>query len=65
MALCTFGSLQEWFSSGSTPLIELNGCFLKGYHKEELLLAMAYDANIEFYVIAYGIMYRKLKDTYT
>ncbi|KAK4380800.1 hypothetical protein Sango_3029500 [Sesamum angolense] len=51
MYVC-FGGLKEGFLDGCRPFIGLDGCFLKGMHKGQLLSAIGRDGNDNIYPIA-------------
>lgn len=50
--------------SSSSPLIGLDGCFLKGYYGGQLLSAVGQDGNNQIYVIAYAIVDVENKDNW-
>ncbi|KAK8649083.1 hypothetical protein V6N13_129819 [Hibiscus sabdariffa] len=47
---------KEGFKAGCRPIISLNGCHLKGYHKGHLLAAIGIDANDCLYPIAFAVV---------
>ncbi|KAK4400824.1 hypothetical protein Sango_1188500 [Sesamum angolense] len=49
---CCFGGLKKGFLDGCRPFIGLDGCFLKGMHKGQLLSAIGRDGNDNIYPIA-------------
>ena len=55
---------KRGFIEGCRPLIGLDGCFLKGYYKGELLVPMAQDGNNGFYVITYAIVESEMKESW-
>ncbi|XP_016200220.1 uncharacterized protein LOC107641235 [Arachis ipaensis] len=52
------------FKSGCRPLIHLDGYFLKTYYGGQLLIAVAQDANNQFYVVAYGVAKSETKESW-
>ncbi|KAL5578836.1 hypothetical protein UlMin_011278 [Ulmus minor] len=42
--------------NGCRPIIGLDGCHIKGYHKSQLLLAIGIDANNCYYHVAYAVV---------
>ncbi|KAL4390716.1 hypothetical protein AHAS_Ahas03G0172900 [Arachis hypogaea] len=54
---------KKRFKDGCRPLIELDGCFLKGYYGSQLLSAVGQDANNHFFVITYTLIPNEYKDT--
>ncbi|CAN1286474.1 hypothetical protein LINPERPRIM_LOCUS19318 [Linum perenne] len=55
MYIC-FNSLKRGFLAGCRKIIALDGCFLKGLCKGELLTAVGRDANNQMYVIAWCVV---------
>ncbi|CAH9111068.1 unnamed protein product, partial [Cuscuta epithymum] len=55
MYVC-FGALKRGFLAGCRRVIGLDGCFLKGMLKGELLTAIGRDANNEMYPIAWAVV---------
>ncbi|KAL0367636.1 UNVERIFIED_CONTAM: hypothetical protein Sradi_3653700 [Sesamum radiatum] len=51
---CCFGGLKKGFLDGCRPFIGLDGCFLKGMHKGQLLSAIGRDGNDNIYPIAFA-----------
>ncbi|KAL0303113.1 UNVERIFIED_CONTAM: hypothetical protein Sradi_6179400 [Sesamum radiatum] len=49
---CCFGGLKKGFLDRCRPFIGLDGCFLKGLHKGQLLSAIGRDDNDNIYPIA-------------
>ncbi|KAK8696546.1 hypothetical protein V6N13_001680 [Hibiscus sabdariffa] len=47
-----------WFKAGCRPIICLDGCHLKGYHKGYLLAAIGIDANDCLYALAFAAIER-------
>lgn len=60
-----FDATKKGFLVGCTPLIGLDGCFLKGYYEGTLLATVTQDGNRAFYVIAYAIVEQETRDTWT
>ncbi|KAL5559251.1 hypothetical protein UlMin_035462 [Ulmus minor] len=46
------------------PIIGLDGCFIKGHHKGQLLAAIGVDANNQMYPIAYAIVESETRDSW-
>ena len=57
-------SCKRGFIEGCRPLIGLDGYFLKGYYKGQLLAAVTQDGNNGFYVIAYAIVESETKESW-
>ncbi|CAI0471751.1 unnamed protein product [Linum tenue] len=55
MYVC-FGAMKMGFLSGCRKVIALDGCFLKGLCKGELLAAVGRDANDQMYPIAWAVV---------
>ncbi|XP_038680892.1 uncharacterized protein LOC119981819 [Tripterygium wilfordii] len=53
--LCLDG-LKRGFLEGCRPLIGLDGCFLKGFYKGQLLTAIGQDGNGHIYPIAWAVV---------
>ncbi|XP_019168859.1 PREDICTED: uncharacterized protein LOC109164765 [Ipomoea nil] len=51
-----FAALKKGFLEGCRKVIGLDGCFLKGMLKGEILSAVGRDANNQMYPIAWGIV---------
>ena len=52
------------FLEACRPLIGLDGCHLKGNHKEQILIAISIDANNGMYPLAYSVVESECKDTW-
>ncbi|CAN1821530.1 hypothetical protein LINPERHAP1_LOCUS29537 [Linum perenne] len=55
MYIC-FDSLKKGFLAGCRRFISVDGCFLKGLCKGELLTAVARDANDQMYPVAWSVV---------
>lgn len=55
MYIC-FGALKENFKNGCRPMIGLDGCFLKGLVKGQLLTAIGRDGNNQMFPIAWAVI---------
>nr|GMD28279.1 uncharacterized protein LOC109163968 [Ipomoea batatas] len=55
MYIC-FGAIKENFMHGCRPIIGLDGCFLKGLVKGQLLVAVGRDGNNQMFPIAWSII---------
>ncbi|CAH9052492.1 unnamed protein product, partial [Cuscuta epithymum] len=53
---CCFGPMKKGFLEGCRKIIGLDGCFLKGLLKGEILTAVGRDANNNMYPIAWAIV---------
>ncbi|KAL5574033.1 hypothetical protein UlMin_023630 [Ulmus minor] len=56
--------LKTGWRVGCRPIIGLDGCFIKGHHKGQLLAAVGVDANNQMYPIAYAIVESKTRDSW-
>ncbi|KAH6815949.1 hypothetical protein C2S51_020769, partial [Perilla frutescens var. frutescens] len=63
MYIC-FDALKKGFLSGCRPIIGVDGCFLKGPHKGQLLTACTLDPNNDTYVIAYAIVKSETRENW-
>ncbi|XP_059310901.1 uncharacterized protein LOC132062331 [Lycium ferocissimum] len=64
MYVC-FDALKKGFKSGLRPFIGLDGTFLKGKVKGQLLVAAALDTTRHFYPIAWAIVDKETKVTWS
>ena len=55
---------KNGFLAGCRRIIGLDGCFLKGPHKGQLLAAVSVDANNSIYPIAYAVVESECYDTW-
>ena len=60
-----FDALKKCFLGGCRKCIGLDGCFLKGITKGQLLAAVAKDANNQMLPIAWAIVEYENKNTWT
>ncbi|CAI0432777.1 unnamed protein product [Linum tenue] len=60
-----FASLRRGFLQGCRQIIGLDGCFLKGLCKGELLSAIGRDANDQMYPIAWAVVEVESKDSWS
>lgn len=58
-----FQALKLCFKSGLRPLIGLNGTFLKGKYKGQLLVAMGQDSMNQFYPLAWAVIDKETSRT--
>lgn len=58
-----FNAMKRGFLAGCRPIIGLDGCFLKGAMKGELLSAVGRDANNQMYPIAWAVV--EIESTYS
>ncbi|RYR04617.1 hypothetical protein Ahy_B06g084389 [Arachis hypogaea] len=55
---------KRGFKAGCRKLIGLDGCFLKGCFRGQLLSAIGQDANNHFYVIAFAVVDSETKESW-
>ncbi|GKV08367.1 hypothetical protein SLEP1_g20005 [Rubroshorea leprosula] len=60
-----FAALREGFIAGCRPIIGLDGAFLKGPWKGQLLSAIGRDANTQMYLVAWAIVENESTSTWT
>ncbi|CAL1369941.1 unnamed protein product [Linum trigynum] len=60
-----FASLRRGFLEGCRRVIGLDGCFLKGLCKGELLAAIGRDANDQMYPVAWAVVEVESKDSWS
>ena len=60
MFIC-FHALKKGWKDGCRPLIGLDGCFLKGVCKGQLLTAIGVDACDPMYLIAWAVINKENK----
>ena len=53
------------FLAGCHPMIGLDGCFLKGQYRGQLLVVVGQDGNNSFYPIAIAVVHTECKDTWS
>ncbi|KAL5570950.1 hypothetical protein UlMin_020547 [Ulmus minor] len=61
--ICLEGLKTGW-RAGCRPIIGLDGCFIKGHHKGQLLAAVGVDINNQMYPIAYAIVESETRDSW-
>ncbi|KAL5577301.1 hypothetical protein UlMin_019000 [Ulmus minor] len=54
----------EGLKDGCRPIIGLDGCFIKGHHKGQLLADVGIDPNNQMYPIAYAIVESETRDSW-
>ena len=47
---------KKGFLGGCRPIVGVDGCFIKGFHKGHLLVAVGIDPNNVIYPMAYAIV---------
>jgi hypothetical protein len=57
--------MKSGFLAGCCPIIGLDGCFLKGSHKGQLLAAISRDANNQMYPLAFAVVEAEMKESWT
>ena len=60
MFIC-FDALKRGWKGGCRPLIGLDGCFLKGVCKGQLLTAIGLDGMDQMYPIAWAVINKENK----
>ncbi|KAJ0016684.1 hypothetical protein Pint_11032 [Pistacia integerrima] len=60
-----FDALNKGYMEGYRPLIGLDGCFLKGKCKRELLVAVARDPNNQMYPLAWAFVEGENRSSWT
>nr|XP_016438049.1 PREDICTED: uncharacterized protein LOC107764034 isoform X1 [Nicotiana tabacum] len=60
-----FASMKRGFLEGCRKCIGLDGCFLKGICKGQLLVAVAKDGNNQMFPIAWAVIGTEKKETWT
>jgi hypothetical protein len=61
----SLSAMKTSFMSGCWPIIGLDGCFLKGPYKGQLLTAVSRDANNQMYPVAFEVVEAEVKDSWT
>ncbi|KAG8378805.1 hypothetical protein BUALT_Bualt07G0023100 [Buddleja alternifolia] len=61
---CCLSRLRDGFLDGCRPIIGLDGCFLKGLFKGQLLCAVGRDENDNLYLIAWALVEVENFDTW-
>jgi hypothetical protein len=56
--------MKRGFLEGCKPIIGVDGCFLKGPFKGQLLSAVGRDGNNNMYPIAFAIVEAEVKDSW-
>ncbi|KAI9178238.1 hypothetical protein LWI28_024235 [Acer negundo] len=57
-------ALNEGWKQGCMPILGLDGCFIKGYHTDQLLTAIGVDPNNQMYPVAYALVESECKETW-
>jgi hypothetical protein len=60
----SLATMKKGFRAGCKPIIGLDGCFLKGPYKSQLLSAISKDGNNKMYPVALAIVKAKTKDSW-
>ena len=60
MFIC-FDAVKKGWKAGCRPIIGVNGCFLKGVCKGQLLAAIGLDADDQMYPIAWAVVDKENK----
>jgi hypothetical protein len=61
----SLAAVKRGFLAGCRPIIGLDGCFLKGLHKGQLLAAISRDANNQMYPLAFAVVEAEIKESWT
>jgi hypothetical protein len=61
----SLAACKEGFRQACRPLIGVDGCFLKGHYKEQLLAAVGKDLNDNIYPIAIAVFEVETKDSWS
>ncbi|XVF65088.1 hypothetical protein PTKIN_Ptkin09bG0218700 [Pterospermum kingtungense] len=64
MYIC-FEALKRGFLEGCRPIIGLDGCFLKGLVKGQLLVAVGKDGNNQMFPIAWAVVHNENTETWS
>ena len=59
-----FDALKKGWINGCRRIIGLDGCFLKGLHKGQLLTAVGVDPNNQYYPIAYAVVETETRESW-
>jgi hypothetical protein len=65
MLYFSLAAMKKGFLAGCRPIIGLDGCFLKGPHKGQLLVSISRDANNQMYPVAFAVVEAEIKDSWT
>ncbi|KAK0605702.1 hypothetical protein LWI29_029774 [Acer saccharum] len=57
------GALKKGWKEGCRRILGLDGCFIKGFHTGQLLIAIGVDPNNQMYPVAYALVESECKDT--
>jgi hypothetical protein len=60
----SLAAMKRGFLKGCRPIIGVDGCFLKGPFKGQLLSAVGRDGNNNMYPIAFAIVEAEVKDSW-
>ena len=61
----SLAGMKKGFLDGCRPVIGVDGCFLKGPFKGQLLAAVSRDGNNNMYPIAYVVVEAETKDSWS
>jgi hypothetical protein len=61
----SLATMKRGFLAGCRPIIGLDGYFLKGPHKGQLLATISRDANNQMYPLAFVIVEAEIKESWT
>ncbi|KAI9200086.1 hypothetical protein LWI28_002481 [Acer negundo] len=58
-------ALKKGWRKGCRPILGLDGCFIKGYHTGQLLIAIGVDPNNQMYLVAYALVESECKNKWS
>ena len=56
-------ALKMGWKEGCRPILGLDGFFIKGFHKGQLLTAIRVDSNNQIYPVAYALVEFECRET--
>ncbi|KAK8561913.1 hypothetical protein V6N12_048968 [Hibiscus sabdariffa] len=59
-----FGGLKEGFKKHCRPILSLDGCYLKGDFKSEILVALGRDGNNQIFPVAWAVVEVENRETW-
>jgi hypothetical protein len=59
----SLATMKSGFLAGCRPIIGLDGCFLKGPHKGQLLAAISKDSNNQMYPLAFAVVEAEMNES--
>jgi len=61
----SIAAMKRGFLTGCRPIIRLDGCFLKGPYKGQLMTPISRDANNNMYLVAFAVLETEVKDNWS